>query len=125
MTVFGFRRDAGFSPSTGKPYVITASLRKVYTDYVLSYDEQVSCLVRHGFGLWDIVGSCNRPGSLDKDIDPKTAQPNKIHELAAANPPLKRIVITNGGKAADIFKHHFWDWCQSGELQAIDNEISQ
>ena len=119
----GFRRDTGISPSTGKIYKFTEALRPEYAQNILTYDEQVACLLRHGFGLWDIVGSCKRPGSLDKDIT--EAQPNKIRELAAQYPSLKRIVISNGGLAATTFVKSFPDWCQSGELQANNDEMSQ
>ena len=116
----GFRRDTGISPSTGQPYKFAKDLRPEYADNILSYQDQVSCLVRHGFGLWDIVGSCQRPGSLDKDIS--NPQVNPVREFAAANPQLRRIVIANGAAAATLFTSHFSDWCASGELVANNND---
>ena len=119
----GFRRDTGVSPASGQPYKFTSDLRPEFQDNILSYQDQVSCLVRHGFGIWDIVGSCVRPGSLDKDIQNVTANP--IQNLAACHPQLRRIVISNGEAAARIFYNSFQDWCQSGELRANDDAISQ
>lgn len=122
----GFRRDCGVSPSTGKPYKFAQALRPEYADKILSYDDQVSCLVRHGFGLWDIVGACERTAgsSLDKDISNPRANP--IREFVAQQAPqLRRIVISNGDAAATLFCRHFADWCASGELQPNDDTKSQ
>lgn len=125
----GFRRLDGVSPKTGQPYKITEGLRQEYKDNILSYEEQVSCFVSHGFGLWDIVSSCERagsngkPSSLDSDI--KNAEVNNIRELAMSNPSIRRIVISNGAAAAALFKQKFSDWCKSGELRANDDPHSQ
>ena len=83
----------------------------------------------HGFGLWDIVGSCERADSSGKlsslDSDIRNPEVNNIPELVAANPSLRRIVITNGAAAATLFTQKFPDWCNSGDLRANDDTISQ
>jgi hypoxanthine-DNA glycosylase len=117
----GFRRASGISPSTNQPYKFSSSLRPHST--ILPYPEQVSCLLRHGFGLWDIIAFCERPGSLDQDITQET--PNDLRGLTAAHPSLRRLVLTNGTTAGSIFRKHFKEWLKSGELQAAEDAISQ
>jgi double-stranded uracil-DNA glycosylase len=113
----GFRRRTGVSPLTGKPYVIAKHLR-YDPSRILSYQEQEKILVSHGFALWDIVGTCRRPGSLDQNIYDE--QPNALWEFAQQHEAsLKRIVFANGGTGCNIFKKHFREWLQSGELQAL------
>ncbi|KAG7362011.1 T/U mismatch-specific DNA glycosylase [Nitzschia inconspicua] len=113
----GFRRGPCVSPSTGQPYAIAAHLR-YGDDKILSYDEQQQELVRHGFALWDIVGQCRRPGSLDQDIFDE--RPNDLRGFAQQHrQTLKRIVFANGGTGCTFFIKHFRDWLGSGELQAV------
>eukprot|EP00977_Amphora_coffeiformis_P006675 scaffold1453_cov195-Amphora_coffeaeformis.AAC.11 len=125
----GFRRDTGISPTTEQPYKFASELRQEYQNNILPYEDQVSCLLSHGFGLWDIVSSCERagsngkPSSLDSDI--RNAKVNKIREFASANPSLRRIVFSNGAAAFKLFKQNFPDWCDSGELRANCDPYSQ
>ena len=118
----GFRRDSGISPSTGKPYQFTSFLRH---NNILSYEEQVRCFVQKGFCLWDVVASCQRPGSsLDQDI--REEVPNRIREFCQQQQPsIQRIVLANGGTSATLMKKHFRDWFLSGELVAGSNPESQ
>lgn len=116
----GFRRGNGISPSTGKPYAFTSALRH---DNVLPYEEQVESLCRNGFALWDLVKSCKREGSLDADIHQE--EPNKIQEFCQEHPNIRRIVFANGGGACTIFKKHFKEWLDSGQLVPGANDESQ
>lgn len=120
----GFRRGSAISPSTGKAYKLAEHLRYPPED-VLSYDEQLETLTKHGFALWDIVGSCQRPGSLDQDI--RNEQPNAIKEFCQEHvDTLRRIVMCNGGTGSKMFVKHFRDWLESGELIPLeDHEASQ
>jgi double-stranded uracil-DNA glycosylase len=114
----GFRRAAGVSPSTGKPYAIATHVRYGHDQILSSYEEQQKVLVRHGFALWDIVGQCRRPGSLDQDIFDE--RPNQLRQFAEQHRrTLKRIVFANGGTGCAIFNKHFKEWLGSGELEAL------
>lgn len=118
----GFRRDTGISPSTGDPYKFTASLRYDQSR-IISYDDQIRCMVANGFCMWDVVESCRRPGSLDQDIYDE--QPNRIREFCHQNRSVRRIVLANGGTGSKLLVKHFGDWLGSGELVAGPNEESQ
>lgn len=65
----------------------------------LPYPERLDALLADGVGLWDVVGSAVRPGSLDTAI--RDHQPNALPELCA-NLPALRAVAFNGGKAAAL-----------------------
>jgi len=62
--------------------------------------ERYENLLSHGLGLWDVIGSCRRPGSLDRDI--KDPAPNDISSLLERFPDISRIAI-NGATAGRLF----------------------
>ena len=80
-------------------------------------------MVAGGFCVWDVVQSCQRPGSLDQDISKEV--PNDIRGFCQQNESVRRIVLANGGTGSSMFVKHFRDWFQSGELVAADHEQSQ
>jgi double-stranded uracil-DNA glycosylase len=120
----GFRRDTGISPSTGEPYQFTVALRKTTDEdqNILPYRNQLATLVSHGFALWDVVASCERPGSLDSDIKDET--PNDVMSFCRAHPAIRRIVFSNGGTTSRLFAKHFSDWLSTGQLVPYENETS-
>jgi TDG/mug DNA glycosylase family protein len=65
----------------------------------LDYPERIAALQAAGVGLWDVVGSAHRQGSLDGAI--RAVAGNPLGELVAARPGL-RAVAFNGGTAARI-----------------------
>jgi G:T/U-mismatch repair DNA glycosylase len=80
-------------------------------------------MVADGFCVWDVVQSCQRPGSLDQDIQKEV--PNDIRGFCQQHESIRRIVLANGGTGSSMFVKHFRDWIQSGELVAADHEQSQ
>lgn len=64
-----------------------------------SYEARLAGLLSHGVGLWDVVRSASRKGSLDTAI--RDHQPNALAELAATLPALVAIAF-NGGAASKI-----------------------
>ena len=65
----------------------------------LPYDERLAALKAAGVGLWDVIASAERPGSLDAAIrEPEAAD---LHGLVNGLPAL-RAVAFNGGKAAKL-----------------------
>ena len=63
----------------------------------LDYQTRLSRLLHHGVGLWDVVASARRSGSLDSQIRDQAG--NDIAALAASLPKLNAIGF-NGGTAA-------------------------
>jgi hypoxanthine-DNA glycosylase len=65
----------------------------------LPYEERLASLLHAHVGLWDVIASATRSGSLDAAI--KDHQPNPLAELAATLPKL-RVVAFNGGTSAKL-----------------------
>ncbi len=64
---------------------------------LLSYEERLTRLKERRIGLWDVIGSATRPGSLDQAI--REAQHNRIDHLLHDFPRLRAIAF-NGSAAA-------------------------
>lgn len=63
----------------------------------LDDDARLAALRAHGIGLWDVIASAERPGSLDAAIRDPAA--NDLARLVATLPRLETIAF-NGGTAA-------------------------
>jgi TDG/mug DNA glycosylase family protein len=66
---------------------------------VLDYQDRLARLGERGIGLWDVIGSAHRSGSLDQAI--RNPAHNALEELVAGLPELRAIAF-NGGTAAAI-----------------------
>lgn len=69
------------------------------------YAARLDALLRAGIGLWDVLGACERPGSLDQAIRRGSEVPNDLGDLVAAHPELRAILL-NGRSVATLF-HRF------------------
>ena len=65
----------------------------------LPYDDRLRTLLAARVGLWDVVATATRAGSLDTAI--RDHLPNDLVALAQSLPELRAIAF-NGGKAAEI-----------------------
>jgi len=65
----------------------------------LGYDERLSRLAQRRIGLWDVIASATRRGSLDQAI--REAEHNRVEELLQGFPQLSAIAF-NGATAAGI-----------------------
>lgn len=65
----------------------------------LAYAERLATLLRCRVGVWDVVASAERTGSLDANI--KDAEFNDLASLVEGLPRLRTIAF-NGGKASAI-----------------------
>jgi double-stranded uracil-DNA glycosylase len=63
----------------------------------LGYEERLARLAEHGIGLWDVIASASRQGSLDQAI--REAEHNRIEHLLRDFPRLRAIAF-NGSTAA-------------------------
>ncbi|NLG24960.1 MAG: DNA-deoxyinosine glycosylase [Clostridiales bacterium] len=58
-------------------------------------------LLENGVALWDVVGECERPGSMDADIRNPIA--NDVAGLLASRPNIAAVLL-NGGTAQALFR---------------------
>lgn len=65
----------------------------------LPYEQRLEALQQAGIGLWDVVASAVRPGSLDQNLSAVTT--NALADFVAGLPALRAIAF-NGGTAARI-----------------------
>lgn len=65
----------------------------------LAYDQRLRALLAAGIGLWDVIGSATRAGSLDAAI--RGHDVNDLPALAATLPELRAIGF-NGGTSARL-----------------------
>ena len=64
--------------------------------HALDYPARIACVLGHGVGIWDVIGACERSGSLDSAI--KYEVPNDFAALLLRCPRIARVAL-NGGKA--------------------------
>ncbi len=64
---------------------------------VLGYDERLRILAERGIGLWDVIASASRRGSLDQAI--RSADHNALEQLLSDFPEVRAIAF-NGAAAA-------------------------
>ena len=65
----------------------------------LDYADRLAALLEHRIGLWDVIASAERHGSLDAAI--RAAEANDLQRLAASLPALRTIAF-NGATAARL-----------------------
>jgi hypoxanthine-DNA glycosylase len=71
----------------------------------LPYAERCRLLTAKGVALWDVIGRCERDGSLDSAIRNDTLQPNDFARFFSAHQALAHVFF-NGGKAEEVFRRH-------------------
>jgi TDG/mug DNA glycosylase family protein len=69
----------------------------------LLYADRIARLTDRSLALWDVIGSCERPGSADSRI--RDPVPNDIAGFVRAHPAV-RLVALNGSTAARLY-HKF------------------
>lgn len=74
-------------------------------DAAVPYRRRCAALKRAGIAVWDVLGACERPGSLDSAIVADTEEPNDLIGLFTEQRSINRVVF-NGGKAEQAFRRH-------------------
>jgi hypoxanthine-DNA glycosylase len=69
-------------------------------DADLPYPQRIAILTHHHIALWDVVASCERPGSADARITVPVL--NDIAGFVASRPTL-RLIALNGNTAARFY----------------------
>jgi hypoxanthine-DNA glycosylase len=62
----------------------------------LEYDQRLERVLANRIGIWDVLGACERNGSLDSDI--RRHRPNDFRRLRTLAPKLRRVIF-NGATA--------------------------
>ncbi len=68
---------------------------------ILNYEQKLGFLRSKRIGLWDVLASCERKGSLDSNISLGVV--NDLETIFCIYPNIKRVFF-NGTKAYDVFK---------------------
>ena len=69
----------------------------------MEYAERLRALLRHRLGLWDIIGKCVRPGSLDSNI--RNPRHNDFARVTSIATKLRRVCFNGktAGKMEPLF----------------------
>lgn len=84
----------------------------------LDYQGKVSSLTAYPIAVWDVIGSCIRPGSLDSSIDASSVEPNELVEFLQRHSTI-HTVFFNGSRAQQEFRRHI-----QPALAILNREIS-
>jgi hypoxanthine-DNA glycosylase len=71
----------------------------------LDYQKRLQSLLANRVALWDVLMSCQRPGSLDADIHTGTEQANDFSFLLGQGSSIKAVFF-NGMTAEKMFMKH-------------------
>ncbi|MBD9437790.1 DNA-deoxyinosine glycosylase [Pseudoxanthomonas sp. PXM03] len=74
-------------------------------DPAAPYEHRLRSLHEAGVGLWDVIGQCERRGSLDAAIVRGSEVANPLEEMLVAHRSIVAIAF-NGGKAAEAFRRY-------------------
>lgn len=69
----------------------------------LDYQSRLAKLTANHIALWDVIGACHRPGSLDSAISEAGMATNDFNGFLAQHPHISHICF-NGQKAAELFR---------------------
>ena len=69
---------------------------------VATYPQRVALIKKNRLALWDVLSSCERPGSLDSKIDPATVEVNDFDSFLKEYEQITRVFF-NGATAEKEF----------------------
>ncbi len=72
--------------------------------YSNDYEQKKRLILSHRLALWDVLGSCEREGSLDSNITNEIAND---FDVFFKEYPLIKAILFNGTKAEQSFKKYF------------------
>lgn len=84
----------------------------------LPYEERCRRLSASRIGLWDVLASCVRPGSLDSLIETSTARANDFAGFFSRHSEIELIAF-NGRKAAELFRRRVDECGGHGRQQLV------
>lgn len=71
----------------------------------LPYPERKRRLIARGIAVWDVLQECQRPGSMDHNIEAGSILPNDFGAFFARHRRIERVFF-NGQKAESLFRRH-------------------
>lgn len=74
-------------------------------DADLAYPRRLARLREQRIALWDVIGKCRRPGSLDQKVESASIMPNDFAGLFADCPGID-LVAFNGRLAEQSYERH-------------------
>jgi len=72
----------------------------------MPYETRLKTLLNHRIGLWDVIGKCERAGSLDSNI--RNARHNDFRCVTGVAKQLRRVCFN--GKTAAKMEPLFVEW---------------
>ena len=84
--------------------------RLLNSENTLDYGQKQRLLLDNYIALWDVLKTCERKGSLDADIDPRTIALNDFQSFFLRHREIKAVFF-NGARAEQLFRR--------GVLQAL------
>jgi len=69
----------------------------------MAYQQRLGVLLANHIALWDVIGTCHRPGSLDSAISNDRLEINDFARFFKQHPQIFQICF-NGQKAAKLFR---------------------
>ena len=85
--------------------------RLLNNENALDYGQRQRLLLNNHIALWDVLKKCQRKGSLDADIDPRTIELNDFPAFFSRRRQIKAVFF-NGARAERLFR--------KGPLQALN-----
>jgi TDG/mug DNA glycosylase family protein len=79
--------------------------RLLQFDPALDYAARKRCLIDARFAVWDVLKSCDRPGSLDSNIAADSIVTNDFSRFFARHRDVE-LVCFNGAAAQTLFRRH-------------------
>ena len=77
--------------------------RLLNSDDTLDYGQKQRLLPDNHIALWDVLKKCERKGSLDADIDPRTIALNDFQSFFLQHREIKAVFF-NGARAEQLFR---------------------
>jgi len=71
----------------------------------LPYEQRIKILSNAGIAVWDVLASCNRPGSLDSAIDMRSTVINEFIPFMTTYAGIHHVYF-NGRKAEEVFNRY-------------------
>lgn len=86
------------------------------------YVQRKRILIERNIAVWDVLEECERPGSMDHNIDIASLQVNDFAAFFARHRRIERVYF-NGGTAEALFRRHVMksldEWAESLEFTRL------